>query len=551
MGSEATLGILFIGATFILYIVIAVTVTRSPIVTAKDFYINQNVPTVFNGMATAADWMSASTFLSVAGLVSFWGFDGVALLLGWTGGFLLLTLLIAPYIRKYNGVTVPAFLGDRFESKLIRVTAALFAIAISFIYIVGQMKGVGVVISHFSPSISVPWGIVIGMMVMFIYVAIGGMKAVTRIQIVQCFLIIFAYMLLAGTLSTQLGFNPVPQLSLGDAIGSLEQFLEKFGLPAYKEPFTHFSQWNLFFITLTLMCGTAGLPHIIIRFYTVRSVKDARWSGFYALCFIGIVYTAIPTVAALSQVGIFRTVDSINADEKQKASLKFTPDGFIIKCEEGGFGEESEGVKHFLCPNGNEIEVRTDNLILIALEFLEIPSWVIILVVGGLSAAILSTVSILLLVITSSLSHDLLRYFYPKNIDADEREKKEIKVARLSILAFIIVASWVSIVLEGDSVSELVAISFGLACSSFFPAIVLGIFDKRMNKYGVLIGMVSGFAFTATYTLMGNDWFLAIPILGIGVVGMTLNFIAAFTISQCTPKPSKTAKRFVEFIRSP
>ena len=559
--------------------------------TKREFYMAPTVKALHGGMALSADWMSISTFLSVAGIISLWGYDGMVLLLGWTGGFVLVTI-IAPYLRKYicmqeHGVTLAAFLSDRFDSRKIRVVAVIITLFVSFIYVVGQMKGLGVIAEHFLP-LSLPEsdpnfkeyvkyvphiGILLGMIVVPLIV-INGIRAITLTQMLQCFLIVFIYTFLAVILSSQFGF--FPQATFIEAVSNLNNLQQKFGFPNYETPFTHISMWNMFFILTTLIGGTAGLPHVLIRLYTAKSVKDARWTGLYALLFIGIVYTAIPIVAVVSRASILKAIDNgLRPSEANYLDHFNNEDNDFIyyKCEIDNRDHSRQlqnfvGVERQVCDQINQTieknaDIIPDRVILANTELLfgENSTTIkrlfkVVIVIGALSA-LLSTTSILMYVIVTSIAHDvhkLFRDFFPIK---GEKDTDELRLFSVLVFVFVIIASVLGIRFFEEPISGIVSISFNLACASLFPTIILAIFDKRMNEAGAFWGMLSGFGFTGFYilsnTLLSQDsnWFLGIPNLGIGAIGMVIHFIIAFAVSSKTSEPSERTIKFVEFIRNP
>ena len=537
--------------TFSLYIGIAVW---SRVSTTSGFYVaGQGVPSVFNGMATAADWMSAASFISMAGLIAFRGFDGAIYLLGWTGGYVLLALLLAPYLRKFGQYTVPSFVGDRYYSGVARVVAALCAVAVSLTYVAGQMSGVGIAFSRFL-QVSIPVGVSIGMVVVAIYAIAGGMKGITYTQVAQYLVLIVAFLIPAVAIALSLTGNPVPQLAFGEIASRLNGIQEPLGFGQYTSPFVNLSGINVFLITLTLMCGTAGLPHVIIRFYTAKSVRGARWTGFFALFFIAILYTTAPAVAAFAKYNLIQTVSGQPIDRlPQWVSNWQATDASLFAIDD----RNGDGIVQYTSGPDNELTVSPDMMVLANPEIAGLPAWVVGIVAAGGLAAALSTASGLLLVIGSSFSHDI----YKRMINPNASEQNELIVARFSVLVAVLVAGYFGIN-PGGYVAEVVAFAFGLAAASFFPAIVLGIFDKRTNKQGAVSGMLTGIIFTGVYIvlyapgIMGLD-IPNLPLLGeissqgIGAIGMLLNFIVTYVVSRMTTEPPLELQEFVENIRYP
>ena len=537
--------LLFVVLSFSLYIGIAIW---SRVSTTAGFYVaGQGVPSVFNGMATAADWMSAASFISLAGLVSALGFDGAIYLLGWTGGYVLLALLLAPYLRKFGKFTVPEFIGDRYASGTARVVAALCAIVVSFTYVAGQMNGMGIAFSRFLET-SVFWGVVVGMIIVAFYAILGGMKGITYTQVAQFLVLIIAYLIPAIAIAISLTGNPVPQAAFGEIATRLNGIGADLGFGEYTSPFVNLSGLNVFLITAALMCGTAGLPHVIIRFYTAKSVKGARWTGFFALLFIAILYTTAPAVAAFARYNLIQTVSGQPYDGLPAWVNNWETTGLVTFDDKNG-----DGIVTYTAGDDNELTVSPDIIVLANAEIAGLPAWVVGLVVAGGLAAALSTASGLLLVIGSAFSHDIYKRF----INKDASEQNELAVARVSVLVAIVIAGYFGVNPPGF-VGEVVAFAFGLAAASFFPAIVLGIFDKRTNKYGAISGMLVGIIFTGAYIIMTADRLMDIePFLfgiraqGIGTVGMVLSFIVTYGVSRATPAPPVALQEFVENIRYP
>ena len=538
----------FVVATFGLYIGIAIW---SRVSTTAGFYVaGQGVPAVFNGMATAADWMSAASFISMAGLIALNGFDGAIYLLGWTGGYVLLAILLAPYLRKFGKFTVPEFVGDRYNSGTARLIAAFCAVAVSMTYVAGQMNGVGIAFSRFL-GLGLAWGVIIGMVVVAVYALLGGMKGITYTQVAQYIVLIIAYIIPAVAIGVTLTGNPIPQLSFGTVATELSGLQEALGLGAYTSPFVNLTGVNVFLITLTLMCGTAGLPHVIIRFYTAKSVKGARWTGFFALLFISFLYTTAPAIAAFAKFNLLNSLNGTSITDVPQWVTSWQNTGLLTLEDLNGNGLID------LANNVGELTYNNDILVLANPEIAGLPGWIIGLVVAGGLAAALSTASGLLLVVGASFSHDI----YKKFLKPDASEAEELNVARISVLVAILVAGFFGINPVGY-VAEVVAFAFGLAAASFFPIIVMGIFDKRANKQGAIAGMLTGIIFTGTYIILFAPRMMgqpipSVPILGeissqgIGAIGMLLNFVVAYTVSRNTPAPSTEMQEFVENIRYP
>ncbi len=594
MSNVQFLTAVIVGLSFALYIGIAIW---SRVSTTGEFYIaGKHVHPLANGMATAADWMSAASFISMAGIISFGGYDGSVYLMGWTGGFVLLALLLAPYLRKFGKFTVPDFIGERYYSNTARQIGVLCAVIISFTYVAGQMRGVGVVFSRFL-EINVDLGIVIGMIIVLFYATLGGMKGITYTQVTQYCVLIFAFMVPAIFISIMMTGNPIPQLGFGGSgadgvplLAKLDGLHQQLGFDAYTNGSK--SMTDVFCITLALMVGTAGLPHVIVRFFTVPKVKDARISAFYALLFIAILYTTAPAVAVFARTNLitsvegkaytelpswFRTWEKTGllawVDKNEDGMIQYRKgaaiDGnkgkpiFLPDDIEGASGErlmkmsdDGEGAFNTATDNENELYVDRDIMVLANPEIAKLPDWVIALVAAGGLAAALSTAAGLLLVISSSVAHDMLRKWLMPNIG----ENGELAAARIASVAAVIVAGYLGLNPPGF-VAQVVALAFGLAASSFFPAIVLGIFRKRMNKEGALAGMMAGFLFTVGYicyfkfispeTNNADHWLFKISPEGIGAVGMVLNFVVALTIERFTPAPPENVQRLVEDIRVP
>ncbi|MFN2099874.1 sodium:solute symporter family protein [Altererythrobacter sp. MF3-039] len=574
---------LFVGASFALYIGIAIWSRAG---STKEFYVaGGGVNPVVNGMATAADWMSAASFISMAGLIAFLGYDGSVYLMGWTGGYVMLALLLAPYLRKFGQFTVPDFIGARYYSKAARTVAVVCLIFISFTYIAGQMRGVGIVFSRFL-DVEVEIGVIIGMAIVFFYAVLGGMKGITYTQVAQYCVLIFAYMVPAIFISLLITGNPVPQLGLGSVVqdGSgmyvlekLDSSLQAMGFGPYTDGSK--SMIDVFCITAALMIGTAGLPHVIVRFFTVPKASDARKSAGWALVFIALLYTTAPAVAAFARINFNQTVDQTEyaqapawfknweannliawRDKNGDGVMQIAPgaafEGAPVYTE-GGSGNSGERLlDNAATDNANEVYFDNDIMVLANPEIAQLPGWVIALVAAGGLAAALSTAAGLLLVISSSVSHDLLKSTFKPDIT----EKGELLAARLAATAAIVVAGILGIYPPGF-VAQVVAFAFGLAAASLFPAIFMGIFSKRMNREGAIAGMVSGLGFTFLYIAWfklwnpadntAEHWLFGISPEGIGVVGMLINFAVAIAVARMTAQPPAEIDRLVESIRVP
>jgi len=545
---------IIVGITFALYIGIAIK-TRAG--STKEFYVaGGGVSPLANGMATAADWMSAASFISMAGLISFMGYDGSVYLMGWTGGYVLLALLLAPYLRKFGKFTVPDFVGDRYYSQTARLVAVVAAIFISFTYVAGQMRGVGIVFSRFL-EVDINTGVIIGMIIVLFYAVLGGMKGITYTQVAQYCVLIFAYMVPAIFISLQLTGNPIPQLGFGSTVSDGTYLLDKvdglltdLGFNAYTNGSK--STIDIFFITAALMVGTAGLPHVIVRFFTVPKVRDARKSAGYALAFIAILYTTAP---ALGAFGIYNMVNNINGKEISALPSwieNWKKTGLVNIEDKDGDGK----VLYHSDPSKNELTMDKDIMVLANPEIAGLPNWVIALVAAGGLAAALSTAAGLLLVISTAISRDLLKNALAPNIS----EKNELIYARLAAVFAVVVAGYFGINPPGF-VAQVVAFAFGLAASSFFPIIIMGIFSKRMNKEGAIAGMIVGLLFTLGYIIYfkflnpasntPENWWFGISPEGIGTLGMLFNFLVAFAVSRFTPAPPTHIQELVEDIRIP
>ena len=574
---------ILVGITFTLYFGIAIWARAG---STKEFYVaGGGVSPLANGMATAADWMSAASFISMAGLISFSGYDGSVYLMGWTGGYVLLALLLAPYLRKFGKFTVPDFIGDRYYSNIARTVAVICALIVSFTYVAGQMRGVGIVFSQFL-QVEIHWGVMIGMCVVLFFALLGGMKGITYTQVAQYCILIFAFMVPAIFISIQMTGHFVPQIGMGGTLDNgkylldtLDELHTQLGFHEYTSGSK--STWDIFAITLALMVGTAGLPHVIVRFFTVPKVKDARKSAGLALLFIAILYTTAPAVAVFARTNLIHTVS-----EKEYSTM---PDWFknwentgliawtdknndgIIQYVAGasldgkpifkeGRGVHGERLVHNVSmKTNNELYVDRDIMVLANPEIANLPNWVIALVAAGGLAAALSTAAGLLLVISTSISHDLIK----KQIRPNISDKGELLAARISVFVAVIIAGLFGIYPPGF-VAAVVALAFGLAAASFFPAIILGIFDKRMNKEGAIAGMVIGITLMLFYMiryktgLVGvmdarpqSEWWFGTSPEGFGTVAMFVNFAVSLVVSRMTPPPPKEVQDMVESIRIP
>lgn len=548
--------------TFSVYIGIAVW---SRVADTKGFYVaGQGIPAVANGMAVGADWMSAASFISLAGLVSFMGFDGSVYLMGWTGGYVLLALLLAPYLRKFGEYTVPDFVARRYYSNTARVVAAVAALFVSFTYVAGQMRGVGVVFSRFLGPFLEPLangigvevitlGVVVGMAIVATYAVVGGMKGVTWTQVAQYCVLIVAYMIPAIAISMELTGNPIPHGAIGDVVPQLDQLQTDLGLDPYTGPFANLSMLNVFAITFVLMVGTAGLPHVIVRFYTVKSVKDARWSAVWAITFIGILYTVAPAIAMFARLEILSSFADLGA---QGMSQQL---GWVQNWAQAGL-IESSGWTDQTTVRQMLGSIDRDIIVLATPELAGLSNWVVGLVAGGGLAAALSTASGLMIVISSSLAHDI----YGEIINPEASEQKRLRVGRQAIIVGVFVAGLAGIYPPGF-VAEVVAFAFGLAAASFFPILVLGIFWKKCNREGAVAGMSVGLAFTFIMIVLMRihvitegavaepffDSFLGINAQGIGIVGMLLNFAITVALSKSGEAPPQEVQDLVEQVRYP
>ena len=553
--SAQTWTYLLVGLTFFIYIIIAI-VSRAG--STKEFYVaGGGINPIANGMATAADWMSAASFLSMTGLIAFMGFSGGQYLMGWTGGYVLLALLLAPYLRKFGKFTVPDFIGERYYSKNARLVALICALFVSFTYVVGQMKGVGVAFARF---LNVPFdtGVLIGIGIVFFYAVLGGMKGITYTQVAQFCVLIFAFTVPAIFISLQMTGNPIPQVGFGSKgtdgvylLEKLNQLSVDLGFDAYTKV-NKDNLINMFFITGALMFGTAGLPHVIVRFFTVPRVKDARISAGWALLFIAILYTTAPAVAVFARTNLINTLSETPYKNAPSWFSNWEKTGLLTFDDKNGDGK----IQYVSDTTNNELKVDQDIIVLANPEIADLPPWVIGLVVAGGLAAALSTAAGLLLVISTSISHDLLKNYLRPNIS----EKGELFAARVAIAVAVVAAGLAGLNPPGF-VAQVVALAFGLAASSFFPAIILGIFDKRMNREGAISGMITGILFTATYIIyfkpqlggsgLPEDYWFGISPEGIGTLGMLFNFIIAILVSRFTAPPPKEVQELTERIRTP
>ncbi|APA65447.1 MULTISPECIES: sodium:solute symporter family protein [Maribacter] len=547
---------ILVGLTFALYIGIAIWSRAG---STKDFYVaGGGVSPLANGMATAADWMSAASFISMAGIISFAGYDGSVYLMGWTGGYVLLALLLAPYLRKFGKFTVPDFIGDRYYSKTARIVAVICALIVSFTYVAGQMRGVGVVFSRFL-QVDINTGVIIGMIIVLFYAVLGGMKGITYTQVAQYCVLIFAFMVPAIFISIQMTGNPIPQLGMGSTLndGSGTFLLDKLDGLSTELGFNEYtdgskSVTDIFAITLALMVGTAGLPHVIVRFFTVKKVKDARKSAGLALLLIAILYTTAPAVSVFAKTNLINTVSNEEYSNMPVWFKNWEETGLLSFDDKNEDGK----IQYVADMSKNELTIDNDIMVLANPEIADLPAWVIALVAAGGLAAALSTAAGLLLVISASVSHDLVKKVFKPNIS----DKAELWVARGSATIAVIIAGYFGINPPGF-VAAVVALAFGLAAASFFPAIVLGIFYKKMNKEGAIGGMVVGILLMLFYMTKfkfgwfgggtSNDWWFGISPEGFGSIAMIANFIVAIIILQFTPEPPEDVQEIVENIRIP
>ncbi len=583
---------ILIGVTFAIYILVAI---RSRAVSTGAFYTaERTIHPVLNGMATGADWMSAASFISMAGLISFMGRDGSIYLMGWTGGYVLLAMLLAPYLRKYGKFTVPEFIGDRYYSQSARVIALLCAIFISFTYVAGQMRGVGVVFSRFL-NVPINTGVVIGMCIVFFYAVLGGMKGVTYTQVAQYCILIVAYMIPAIYISIMLTNNPIPAFGFGSTVSQggaeilhdastqgrylldvLNGIHKDLGFSEYTSGVR--PKTDLFFIVLALMVGTAGLPHVIIRFFTVPRIRDARASAGWALFFIVLLYTAAPAVAAFTRTNFIKTVHNVQYEHAPQWLKNWEATGLIAWVDKNGDGIMQYGpgkaiagkpkytgrtgnfgqalVSNIITTDPNELYIDRDIMVLANPEIARLPNWVIALVAAGGLAAALSTAAGLLLVISASISHDLMKGVLMPSMS----EKGELLWARCGAAGAVVIAGLFGIFPPGF-VAQVVAFAFGLAAASFFPVIIMGIFSKKTNVYGAMTGMITGISFTTAYIVYFKfinpganrpaNWWFGISPEGIGAVGMIINFALMYVVSKVTPEPPQEIQDLVEKLRYP
>ena len=573
-----TLTYLVVGGSFALYIGIAFWARARG---TGDFYVaGKHVHPVANGMATAADWMSAASFLSMAGLIAFLGYDGSVYLMGWTGGYVLLALLLAPYLRKFGKYTVPEFIGERYYSRTARVVAVICLIIISFTYVAGQMRGVGIVFSRFL-NVDITTGLIVGMGVVFFYAVLGGMKGITYTQVAQYCVLIFAYTVPAVFVSLQVTGIAIPQIAFGSSVAdggawllvTLDKIVTDLGFPAYTDGTK--SRIDVFFITLALMLGTAGLPHVVVRFFTVPRVRDARISAGYALLFIAILYTTAPAVGAIARLNLTTTMQigevgspdgNLAYDERPQWFRTWEETGLLSFSDRNGDGR----IQYYNDANpefaeraaeygweGNELTVDRDIVVLANPEIAGLPNWVVALVAAGGIAAALSTAAGLLLVISAAVSHDILKGVVTPNIS----EKRELLAGRISAGVAILLAGYLGYDPPGF-VAQVVAFAFGIAAASLFPAILLGIFSRRMNREGAIAGMLVGLIFTVSYIVyfkfdvapsynVAENWLFGISPEGIGALGAMLNLAVAITVSALTARPPETVRELVDRIRTP
>ena len=579
-----TLTYLVVGGSFALYIGIAIW---SRAANTSDFYVaGKHVHPVANGMATAADWMSAASFISMAGLIAYLGYDGSVYLMGWTGGYVLLALLLAPYLRKFGKFTVPEFIGERYDSRAARIVAVICLIVISFTYVAGQMRGVGIVFSRFL-EVPIGVGLVVGMGVVFTYAVLGGMRGITNTQIAQYCVLIFAYTVPAIFIALQITGMPIPQIAFGSTVQGdsvsllekLDQVVTALGFPEYTAGTK--GGFDVFCITMALMIGTAGLPHVIVRFFTVPRVRDARYSAGWALLFIGILYLTAPAVGSMARLNLMETIQTgpvgapdsnLLYDERPDWFRTWEGTGLLAFEDRNGDGRiqyyndqnpEFAAEAEALGWNGNELQVDRDIIVLANPEIASLPDWVIALVAAGGIAAALSTAAGLLLVISAAVSHDLLKGVFLPNIS----ERRELLAGRISAAVAIVIAGLLGY-FPPAFVAQVVAFAFGLAAASLFPPILLGIFSKRMNKQGAIAGMLTGLIFTYVYIEffkglflrwagapfaedVAENWLFGVSPEGIGALGVVLNFAVAITVSRVTAPPPERVKALVESIRVP
>ncbi|GAB1541498.1 cation acetate symporter [Scytonema sp. NUACC21] len=540
--------ILIVGLSFLLYLYIG---WQSRVNDSKGFFVaDQGVPSVANGAATAADWMSAASFISMAGLISFMGYDGSIYLMGWTGGYVLLALLLAPYLRKFGKYTVPDFVGDRYYSNIARLVAVVAAIFVSLTYVAGQMRGVGIVFSRFL-QVDINTGVIIGMVIVGFFSVLGGMKGITWTQVAQYGILIVAYLIPAIAIAMLLTGNPIPQLAFtfSDIASNLNKIQVDLGFAEYTQAFTNKSMLDVLFVTIALMVGTAGLPHVIVRFYTVPDVRSARFSAGWALLFIAILYTTAPALSMFARYNLITTLHNQTVEQVRQLD-------WVNKWENTkllAFEDKNGDGRLQLTPKkeSNEITIDRDIIVLATPEVAKLAPWVIALVAAGGLAAALSTASGLLLVISSSIAHDV----YYRIIDPGASEQKRLFVGRVMVGLSLVLAGYFGVNPPGF-VGEVVAFAFGLAASSFFPVIILGIFDKRTNKEGAIAGMLIGLIFTIAYIVGVKfagmpTWFFGVSAEGIGTLGMVINLLVTVVVSRLTPPPPADIQAMVEDLRSP
>lgn len=568
---------IIVGITFSLYIGIAIWSRAG---STKEFYVaGGGISPLANGMATAADWMSAASFISMAGIISFAGYDGAVYLMGWTGGYVLLALLLAPYLRKFGKFTVPDFIGERYYSNTARTVAVICALIVSFTYVAGQMRGVGLVFSRFL-EVDINTGVVIGMVIVLFYAVLGGMKGITYTQVAQYCVLIFAFMVPAIFISIQMTGNVIPQLGMGGTVvgdGNV-YLLDKLNGLSTELGFAEYtngskSMIDVFAITLALMVGTAGLPHVIVRFFTVKKVKDARKSAGWALLLIAILYTTAPAVSVFAKTNLIETISNKDYASMPAWFTNWEKTGLLKFEDKNGDGkiqyynDKSKNAEFIAAQDakgykGSELTIDNDIMVLANPEIAQLPNWIIALVAAGALAAALSTAAGLLLVISSSVSHDLIKKMVNPNIS----EKGELWAARGAAAVAVIIAGYFGINPPGF-VAAVVALAFGLAAASFFPAIILGIFHKKMNKEGAIAGMVIGLLLMLFYMLkfkfgifdggkeavegLKASWWFGISPEGFGTIAMIVNFIVAFVVNSFTPAPSQDVQEIVENIRIP
>lgn len=572
---------LLVGLSFALYFGIAIWARAG---STKEFYVaGGGVSPLANGMATAADWMSAASFISMAGIISFAGYDGSVYLMGWTGGYVLLALLLAPYLRKFGKFTVPDFIGDRYYSNTARTVAVFCALIVSFTYVAGQMRGVGIVFSQFL-QVDINLGVAIGMTVVLVFSLLGGMKGITYTQVAQYCVLIFAFMVPAFFISLQMTGNIIPQIGMGGKVEGGVFLLDKLDALHTQLGFNEYtsgtkSTWDVFAITLALMTGTAGLPHVIVRFFTVPKVKDARKSAGYALFLIAILYTTAPAISVFSRTNLIETVSEKEYSEIPQWFKNWEDTGLISWTDKNGDGKiqyvagnaldgkkpvftEARGtygermISNSSAAAKNELYVDRDIMVLANPEIANLPNWVIGLVAAGGLAAALSTAAGLLLVISTSVSHDLIK----KQLNPEISDKGELKAARIAIFVAVLIAGYFGVNPPGF-VAAVVALAFGLAAASFFPAIILGIFDKRMNSQGAISGMIVGIVLMLFYMMKfkldmfgggtSEDWWFGTSPEGFGTIAMCVNVIISVVVSRLTPAPPQNVQDMVESIRIP